>query len=387
MSVSIVVLAATVTLLRVRLLGTTARDRALNLLPGLAVAMLVALLPAAHDALAVAGGRAFAAQALAILLAAAYTAVSGSIIGVGGRAGPAPIRAVLAVWGGSVLAATVFVLGSPTPELAATARSGPAALGFWLSLVPMAGWSCVEVLRVCAENLRSRSSGGERGFYWAMIAAMIGRSGHLSSAVALAVVRVDGVEVAAGPTWAAVNNGIAFALVFVATLIEAVPVVITLLERSRLDRWSRVCRTLAPLWADLTAACPEIVYRTPVDLGRDSRFRAHRRIIEIRDCLMILAPFVVGHPPGTRAAIRRGADPAALDLAAGFARACADRRHGIRPPAHPAPQAPPAATIEQELRALTGIARNWPAARALVDRERARGTTGSPSRSVAASGR
>ncbi|MFE9326080.1 DUF6545 domain-containing protein [Nocardia sp. NPDC052278] len=60
---------------------------------------------------------------------------------------------------------------------------------------------------------------------------------------------------------------------------------------ARNDTFARSRKQLLPLWADLTAACPEIVYSDVSPTGLGSRFLLHRTVIEIRDCLRILSRY------------------------------------------------------------------------------------------------
>ncbi|MCK1795566.1 hypothetical protein MTQ01_05995 [Streptomyces sp. XM4193] len=68
------------------------------------------------------------------------------------------------------------------------------------------------------------------------------------------------------------------------------------------QQW-RHLRRLRPLWAELTAAVPEVV----LDEGlrrHELRLRLHRRVVEIRDALLALQPYI---DPDRRAAAREAA--------------------------------------------------------------------------------
>ncbi|WP_280315636.1 DUF6545 domain-containing protein [Nocardia abscessus] len=87
-----------------------------------------------------------------------------------------------------------------------------------------------------------------------------------------------------------------FAFFAVITALLAIPLVRMLLVRVGWDRDSRDCRTLQPLWADLTAAVPHIVL---VDEShrRVPALRRYRMAIEIRDALLQLRRRASDYPP------------------------------------------------------------------------------------------
>ncbi|WP_039805317.1 MAB_1171c family putative transporter [Nocardia araoensis] len=88
-----------------------------------------------------------------------------------------------------------------------------------------------------------------------------------------------------------------------APAVVTVPLISTLLTRYGWDRTGRYCRRLQPMWADLTAAVPEIVLEMR---GRtDPAIRLHRMTVEIRDSLLHLERYSAG--PDDPAAT--GADP------------------------------------------------------------------------------
>lgn len=71
--------------------------------------------------------------------------------------------------------------------------------------------------------------------------------------------------------------------------------------------WRRL-RALQPLWRDLTAATPGIVLKTR--LLRSPRLQLHRRVIEIRDACLVLAPYA---PSEVREAAKTAADAAGFE--------------------------------------------------------------------------
>ncbi|MFI9503620.1 DUF6545 domain-containing protein [Nocardia sp. NPDC052566] len=66
----------------------------------------------------------------------------------------------------------------------------------------------------------------------------------------------------------------------------------------RLDRDSRAARRLHPLWRDLTAAAPQVVFRPKLadDWNASAPERLYRRRIEIHDAAQILARYVLPLP-------------------------------------------------------------------------------------------
>ncbi|WP_159839662.1 DUF6545 domain-containing protein [Nocardia sp. CY41] len=87
-----------------------------------------------------------------------------------------------------------------------------------------------------------------------------------------------------------------FAFFAVITALLAIPLVRMLLVRLGCDRDSRDCRTLLPLWTDLTAAVPHVVL-VDDDHRRGPALRRYRMAIEIRDALLQLRRHASGYPP------------------------------------------------------------------------------------------
>jgi hypothetical protein len=76
----------------------------------------------------------------------------------------------------------------------------------------------------------------------------------------------------------------------------------------------RYLRALRPLWRDLTGAVPEVVLGEELR-RRELRMRLHRRVVEIRDAILALQPYV-------SAAQRDAADAAASAARRDLAEAC-----------------------------------------------------------------
>jgi hypothetical protein len=77
---------------------------------------------------------------------------------------------------------------------------------------------------------------------------------------------------------------------YLGAFVAGVPLIVRLQQLLRLDRYSRLRQRLLPMWADLTQVCPEMVYPANIDkLVDHPRFRLHRTVVEIRDCLLVLS--------------------------------------------------------------------------------------------------
>jgi hypothetical protein len=76
----------------------------------------------------------------------------------------------------------------------------------------------------------------------------------------------------------------------------------------------RYLRALRPLWEDLTGAVPEVVLGEELR-RRELRMRLHRRVVEIRDAILALQPYV-------SAAQRDAAEAAAPAARPDIAEAC-----------------------------------------------------------------
>lgn len=151
-----------------------------------------------------------------------------------------------------------------------------------------------------------------------------------------------------------------------APAVVTVPLISTLLTHIGWDRTGRYCRRLRPLWADLTAAAPEIVLEMRRDhTGRaDPAIRLHRMTVEIRDSLLHLKRY--SDSPDDLAAT--GGDP--YIYARRIAEAIATKAAGHPPSASwftPRHQVQPGARdLTAELRQLLALAKAWPHVRSLT---------------------
>ncbi|WP_029900674.1 DUF6545 domain-containing protein [Nocardia brasiliensis] len=243
------------------------------------------------------------------------------------------------------------------------------ATGFWLSLCPLIFWMDTLLVRIGLAELRASTD----------------RRGLVVPAMTLGVVGLHVLGFVWGPLSCAYQlNGIpsVFTRIQIATdrdfalyqltlfaAVMAIPVVLHARARVGLDYPARCRRRLLPLWSDLTAACPECVYRDPVAPDLGSRFLLHRTVIEIRDCLRILARYDLATP----AAPPSSRDPLAR-YAVQLARACAAKQRGVAPVGATVPLPSSAEDVEGEIAELTQLAKRWGPARKAVAAEAIRGT-------------
>ncbi|MGN2641646.1 DUF6545 domain-containing protein [Nocardia takedensis] len=117
----------------------------------------------------------------------------------------------------------------------------------------------------------------------------------------------------------------------------AIPLARMALVRAGLDRDSRDCRRLRPLWADLTAAVPHVALAPDEADVRSAALRRYRMTVEIRDALLQLRRHAGDLPPH---------DPRAYALRVVRA---AEAGLTAAEPGH-----------DSELRHLLGLADRWP---------------------------
>ncbi|WP_040781911.1 MAB_1171c family putative transporter [Nocardia pneumoniae] len=149
-----------------------------------------------------------------------------------------------------------------------------------------------------------------------------------------------------------------------APAVVTVPLISTVLTRIGWDRTGRYCRRLHPLWADLTAAVPEVVLEMRRDGRTDPAIRLHRMTVEIRDSLLHLKRY--SDTPDNLAAT--DGDPHIH--ARRIAEAIAAKAAGHPPNASPSMPRhhvqPGARDLTAELHQLLALAKAWPHARGLT---------------------
>ncbi|KAF0849189.1 DUF6545 domain-containing protein [Nocardia caishijiensis] len=374
----IALLAGSIYLVRLRVCATTPLDNAFNLLLGMSALLVAALHPAVYPI----GSTALPAVPMwigVVLIGVTHATVSLTNLQIAWQSvvQQRSTGLVATVWGVTVVATMCCALVAGTHG---DRWRGWWELGLWLSLAPLAMWGGSAVGRVCVVHLSRRPPVHEKVLYWALLGALVGRWGHLAVAVGTAWWRARRGDNDILRAVSTANTWVVYMLTLWTAGMLAVALAAVLLRRYGLDRWSRVHRRLRPLWSDLIESCPEIVLRSPTE-GRllDGRFRVHRTVIEIRDCVLLLSEFATPHPASTQAAIDGADDPAHLDVAIRLARARTARKAGSRPVGATMATLSPTADLADELRQLTRIAHVWPHACALVAREKTGRTTASAS--------
>ncbi|MFE9582079.1 MAB_1171c family putative transporter [Nocardia sp. NPDC006044] len=220
-------------------------------------------------------------------------------------------------------------------------------------------WVAVDVLliaiavalgRACIRELRTAAATtGETLTYWALLAvacytvcASAYRTLHTVSGASPRDL---------GAAWAVGS----FAMLALLAALISMPLVSAVLVRAGLDRESRWCRRLHPLWHDLTTAVPEVVLPPDREDRRGSSARLYRMTVEIRDALLHLKQYV----PDPSAAGTSDLRAYARDIAA----AARLKRHGT-PPANPGRAVQfPAGDRTTELSNLLALSRAWVADR------------------------
>lgn len=159
--------------------------------------------------------------------------------------------------------------------------------------------------------------------------------------------------------------------VAIGSTLLAVPLVAELVLRAGMDRATRTCRRLLPLWRDLTAAVPEIVMPADAWHGSDPATRLLRMTVEIRDAMLHLG----AHLPAETDETQRNTGPeresnrGISDYARRLSRAAQARKAGLPPAGTGAPPPMPlvAHDFDAELALLIDLARIWPQAKAAVE--------------------
>ncbi|MFG1790953.1 MAB_1171c family putative transporter [Nocardia sp. NPDC049149] len=164
---------------------------------------------------------------------------------------------------------------------------------------------------------------------------------------------------AAFTLWVAIN-----------TTLHAIPLVAELVRRAGMDRATRTCRRLLPLWRDLTAAVPEIVMPADARHDSDPATRLLRMTVEIRDAMLQLGAYLPAETGETqRNTVREPeSDRGIADYAHRLIRAAQARKAGLPPAGTGAPPPLPmvAHDFDAELAHLIDLARIWPQAKAAV---------------------
>ncbi|MFI9408119.1 DUF6545 domain-containing protein [Nocardia sp. NPDC052316] len=267
----------------------------------------------------------------------------------------------------SIAAVCFSTLGGGTGTI--FERTGWAQFGYWLCTAPIGVAMAVLVIQAAGAELRNRVGRSEAAMYVATLLAGVAVLGRIGATLAASAFRITGQHNAFTAIQAEIDrNGVFFDLVLCMGL-----TVIAIVNRMGVDDLTRHRKALRPLWSELTAACPEIVHRSPVpDGAQPNRYLLHRTVIEIRDSILDLGRYASPHPPDIAAAISRAAPagPAyeALDRAVLLVRARDAKAHGNAASGSRHFALPAADSLLGEVTELTAIGAQWPFAKAIAAR-------------------
>ncbi|WP_156763932.1 DUF6545 domain-containing protein [Mycobacterium sp. 852002-50816_SCH5313054-b] len=248
----------------------------------------------------------------------------------------------------------------------AYSSSLPAALAAVACHDSLVYWFAVMLLIICFRELRQRPD--RRA-----VAICLG-VGTVATGVLMqtAIISVATITAATGRHNTFINTvGVVdrFSIVvwtYIGSAVAAIPLFSRILQIAHLDKYSRRRKHLMPLWRDLTTACPEIVYlrrghgpvvRTP------SRYRLHRTVVEIRDCILILSRYAVRHD---QTIVDEIAAPPTLRQAVRLALAWSAKSRGEPPSEDFAAQQSAAMELVEETDELSQLAEYWHAAKVLA---------------------
>ncbi|GAB2508336.1 MAB_1171c family putative transporter [Nocardia heshunensis] len=208
----------------------------------------------------------------------------------------------------------------------------------------------VLIVSASIQDLRARPPWSARVFSLLFLVIFSGLIWSLSFGLTTSFVLATG-HVNAFTEYAARTDRMAFVADIIGfTPLAAIALVLRLIDAVRGDPAARAVRRLAPLWADLTRACPEVVQPRPD--GADVTYRLHRTVIEINDAILCLAPYVP---------IERRTEAADFGaIARALTAACAVRQdEGSPDSAAPALNLPGGADLQSETRILSALSKEW----------------------------
>ncbi|MFB8277328.1 MAB_1171c family putative transporter [Nocardia colli] len=250
-------------------------------------------------------------------------------------------------------------------------RTGWAQFGYWLCTVPIGTAMAVLIIQAATAELRNRVGRRESAVYVAIFLCGIAVLVRVAATMVAATIRIAGSRNSFTDTQAMIDrNGVFFDLLLCMGL-TLIAIVAAARSRCAVNDLTRHRRALRPLWAELTAACPEIVHHSPVPHGaQPNRYLLHRTVIEIRDSILDLARYATPHPPEIDAAIAGTAPtgPAhdALDRAVLLVRARDAKARGNPPTGGRYFALSAADSLLDEVTELTAISTQWPAAEAIA---------------------
>ncbi|AYF77368.1 hypothetical protein D7D52_30100 [Nocardia yunnanensis] len=208
----------------------------------------------------------------------------------------------------------------------------------------------VLIVSASLQDLRGRPPWSARVFSLLFLVIFTGLLCSLTFGLTTSLVLATG-HVDAFTEYAAQTDRMAFVVDSIGfTPLAAIPLALRLIDALRGDPAARAVATLAPLWSDLTRACPEVVQPRPA--GADPTYLLHRSVIEINDAILGLAPYVPAErrtTAGDFAAVARALTAACAVRSAG----------GAADPAAPALGLPGGADLQSEARILSALSKEW----------------------------
>lgn len=248
----------------------------------------------------------------------------------------------------------------------AYSSSLPAALAAVACHDSLVYWFAIMLLIICFRELRQRPD--RRAV---AVCAGVGTVA-MGALIQTATISVATLTAATGRHNTFINTvGLAdrFSIVvwtYIGSAVAAVPSLTRILQIARLDKYSRRRKHLMPLWRDLTQACPEIVYlrrgQGPV-VRTPSRYRLHRTVVEIRDCILILSRYAVRRD---QIVVDEIADAPPLRQAVRLALAWSAKCRGEPAAEDFAAQQSAAVELVDETDELSQLARHWRTAKILA---------------------
>ncbi|WP_431971934.1 MAB_1171c family putative transporter [Nocardia sp. bgisy134] len=266
--------------------------------------------------------------------------------------------------------AVILIAGTPArnaDQLIDQALGWPAVV-VWVAFSLPLGATALLGCRVSVREMRAAgaTTWQERALYTALLGTIVGLG-----AIAVVYPLEAAISVMTGQPsfdpemhWKAWSGFLLSAVG--AAAVVTVPLISTLLTHIGWDRTGRYCRRLQPMWADLTAAIPEIVLEMRRDhhSRTDPAIRLHRMTVEIRDSLLHLkrysdSPDDLAATAGDPHIYARHIAEAIVTKAAGHPPSTSrfTPRHQVQPGAR---------DLTAELRQLLALAKAWPHARRLT---------------------
>ncbi|QIS01341.1 hypothetical protein F5X71_02565 [Nocardia brasiliensis] len=251
---------------------------------------------------------------------------------------------------------------------------GWGAVGYWASLLPLTWWMAVLLVEVCLVELRGRTDPRDLALLGAGLVFLVILFAGFTCAPIAAVYQIAGRHTVFARIQQVIDRDVLLWQAVLFAVLVAIPVLLRAAEWLELDNHSRSRKRLLPLWADLTATCPEVVYTGPVIGSRRSRFLLHRTVIEIRDSVRILAGYDVPQEQAHRAVVA-GLDPTMVS-AVRLARACRARRTGVTRCGRGMSMIASTGGVDAEIAELTALAECWARAQIIAARSEAVGQSG-----------